>query len=106
MEDAIAVLAKLTKSVKDVTLPPTGNLSLNGETFAYHEEYYAHGAGRYQIPTRRSLANGANLKAADYVRARWKLELIRRTIDDAFHGFRRGGAAHAPPHSADRGRVD
>jgi aspartyl-tRNA(Asn)/glutamyl-tRNA(Gln) amidotransferase subunit A len=87
VEDAIAVLAKLTKSVKDVTLPPTGNLSLNGETFAYHEDYYAHGAGRYQIPTRRSLANGANLKAADYIRSLWKLELIRRTIDDAFTDF-------------------
>ena len=87
VDDAIAVLAKLTKSVKDVTLPPTGNLSLNGETFAYHEEYYAHGAGRYQIPTRRSLQNGANLKAADYIRSLWKLELIRRTIDDAFTDF-------------------
>jgi aspartyl-tRNA(Asn)/glutamyl-tRNA(Gln) amidotransferase subunit A len=87
VEDAIAVLAKLTKSVKDVTLPPTGNLSLNGETFAYHEEYYAHGAGRYQIPTRRSLQNGGNLKAADYIRSLWKLELIRRTIDDAFTDF-------------------
>jgi len=86
-EDAIAVLAKLTKSVKDVTLPPTGALSLNGETFAYHEDYYAHGAGRYQIPTRRSLQNGANLKAADYIRSLWKLELIRRTIDDAFTDF-------------------
>jgi aspartyl-tRNA(Asn)/glutamyl-tRNA(Gln) amidotransferase subunit A len=87
VEDAIAVLAKLTKSVKDVTLPPTGTLSLNGETFAYHEEFYAHGAGRYQIPTRRSLQNGANLKAADYIRSLWKLELIRRTIDDAFTDF-------------------
>jgi aspartyl-tRNA(Asn)/glutamyl-tRNA(Gln) amidotransferase subunit A len=87
VEDAIAVLAKLTRTVKDVTLPPTGNLSLNGETFAYHEEYYAHGAGRYQIPTRRSLQNGANLKAADYIRSLWKLELIRRTIDDAFTDF-------------------
>ncbi len=87
VEDAIAVLAKLTKSVKDVTLPPTGNLSLNGETFAYHEEFYTHGAGRYQIPTRRSLQNGANLKAADYIRSLWKLELIRRTIDDAFTDF-------------------
>jgi aspartyl-tRNA(Asn)/glutamyl-tRNA(Gln) amidotransferase subunit A len=87
VEDAITLLGKLTKSVKDVVLPPTGNLGLNAETFAYHEEYYAHGAGRYQIPTRRSLQNGANLKAAEYVRARWKLELIRRTIDDAFTDF-------------------
>jgi aspartyl-tRNA(Asn)/glutamyl-tRNA(Gln) amidotransferase subunit A len=87
VEDAIAVLAKMTKSVKDVTLPPTGNIALAGETFAYHEEFFTHGSGRYQIPTRRSLQNGQNAKAADYVRARWKLELLRRTIDDAFTDF-------------------
>jgi aspartyl-tRNA(Asn)/glutamyl-tRNA(Gln) amidotransferase subunit A len=87
VEDAIGVLAKLTKSVKDVALPPTGNLALNGETFAYHEEFYTHGAGRYQIPTRRALQNGGNAKAADYIRSLWKLELIRRTIDDAFSDF-------------------
>ncbi len=87
VEDAIAVLAKMTKGVKDVTLPPTGNLSLAGETFAYHEEFYTRQAGRYQIPTRRSLQNDGNLKAADYVRSLWKLELIRRTIDDAFTDF-------------------
>src|SRR5262249_1753995 len=28
--------------------------------------------------------NGANAKAAEYVRGRWRLELLRRTIDDAF----------------------
>ena len=87
VEDAIAVLAKMTKSVKDVTLPPTGNIGLNGETYAYHEEFFTHGSGRYQIPTRRSLQNSKDAKAADYVRARWKLELLRRTIDDAFTDF-------------------
>jgi aspartyl-tRNA(Asn)/glutamyl-tRNA(Gln) amidotransferase subunit A len=87
VEDAIGVLAKITKSVKDVALPPTGNIALAGETYAYHEEFFTHGSGRYQIPTRRSLQNGQNAKAADYVRARWKLELLRRTIDDAFTDF-------------------
>ena len=87
VEDAIAVLAKMTKGVKDVTLPSTRDISLNGESYAYHEELYAHGAGRYQIPTRRALQNGGNAKAAEYIRGRWKLELLRRTIDDAFDDF-------------------
>jgi aspartyl-tRNA(Asn)/glutamyl-tRNA(Gln) amidotransferase subunit A len=87
VEDAIAVLVKLTKGAKDVTLPSARNIGLGGESYAYHEEYYTRGAGRYQIPTRRALANGANLKAADYIRGRWKLELLRRTIDDAFTDF-------------------
>src|SRR4029077_6246975 len=39
---------------------------------------------RYMIPTRRSLQSGANAKAADYIRGYWRLELLRRTIDDAF----------------------
>ena len=87
VEDAIGVVAKMTKGVKDVTLPSTRDINLNGESFAYHEEFFAHGPGRYQIPTRRALQNGANLKAAEYIRARWKLELLRRTIDDAFTDF-------------------
>jgi aspartyl-tRNA(Asn)/glutamyl-tRNA(Gln) amidotransferase subunit A len=87
VEDAIAVLVRMTKSVQDCSLPSTRDINLNGESFAYHEELFAHSAGRYQIPTRRALQNGANLKAGDYIRARWKLELLRRTIDDAFDGF-------------------
>ena len=87
VEDAIGVVAKMTKGIKDVTLPSTRDINLNGESFAYHEEFYAHGPGRYQIPTRRALQNGTNLKAAEYIRARWKLELLRRTIDDAFTDF-------------------
>lgn len=87
VEEAIAVLAKVTKGAKDVSLPPTGNIALAGETYAYHEEFFTHGAGRYQIPTRRSLQNSKDAKAADYVRGRWKLELMRRTIDDAFTDF-------------------
>src|SRR5208282_3152811 len=34
-----------------------------------------------------SLQSSQNAKAADYVRSLWKLELIRRTIDDAFTDF-------------------
>jgi aspartyl-tRNA(Asn)/glutamyl-tRNA(Gln) amidotransferase subunit A len=87
VEEAIGVVAKMTKGVKDVNLPSTRDINLNGESFAYHEEFYTRGAGRYQIPTRRALQNGGNLKAAEYIRARWKLELLRRTIDDAFTDF-------------------
>lgn len=84
VEVAIAVLAKMTKSVRDVTLPSTRDISLNGELYAYHQEYFEKMPGRYQIPLRRSLQSAANAKAADYVRSRWKLDLMRRTIDDSF----------------------
>jgi aspartyl-tRNA(Asn)/glutamyl-tRNA(Gln) amidotransferase subunit A len=87
VEEAIGVLTKTTKGAKDVTLPSVREIGLNAETYAYHEEFFTKGPGRYQIPTRRALQNGGNLKAADYVRALWKLELLRRTIDDAFTDF-------------------
>jgi aspartyl-tRNA(Asn)/glutamyl-tRNA(Gln) amidotransferase subunit A len=87
VEEAISVLTKMVRNVKDVTLPSTRDISLRGESYAYHEQLYARGPGRYMIPTRRALQDGANIKAADYIKGRWKLELLRRTIDDAFTYF-------------------
>jgi aspartyl-tRNA(Asn)/glutamyl-tRNA(Gln) amidotransferase subunit A len=87
VEAAIAVLTKMTRSVKDVTLPSVREIVLTGEANAYHEELIGRSPERYQIPTRRYLQNSANRKASDYVRARWKLELLRRTIDDSFADF-------------------
>jgi aspartyl-tRNA(Asn)/glutamyl-tRNA(Gln) amidotransferase subunit A len=87
VEASIGVLSKLTRSVKDVTLPSVRDISLAGEANAYHEEMFGRLSDRYQIPTRRGLQNNANRKASEYVRARWKLELLRRTIDDSFTDF-------------------
>lgn len=84
IEDAFAVLRKLTRSMADTVLPPTSGIALRGESNAYHDEFIARMPDRYMIPTRRSLQNGATAKASDYVRSRWKLDLLRRTIDDAF----------------------
>ena len=83
-DEALRVLARLTKSLADATLPPTRDVQVGAETFAYHEEMFGRMSGRYMIPTRRALQNGANAKAGEYVRGHWRLELLRRTIDDAF----------------------
>ena len=87
VETAITQVGKLTKEMHDATLPSTRGITLQGETYAYHEEYFTHGAGRYMISTRRSLQASQNAKAADYVRGKWKMDLLRRTIDDAFTDF-------------------
>jgi aspartyl-tRNA(Asn)/glutamyl-tRNA(Gln) amidotransferase subunit A len=87
VEAAIGVLGKLTRSSKDVTLPPVRDISLAGEANAYHEEFFTRTPDRYQIPTRRNLQNNANRKASDYIRARWKLDMLRRSIDDSFADF-------------------
>ena len=87
VEAAVGQVGTLTRSLHDATLPSTRGITLQGETYAYHEEYVTHGSARYMLPTRRALQASANAKAADYVRGRWKLELLRRTIDDAFTDF-------------------
>lgn len=84
VEAALAVLGKLAAGVKEATLPSTGEINLPGESYAYHHEWFDRLSSRYMIPTRRSLKNGASAKASDYVRGRWKLDLLRRTIDESF----------------------
>jgi aspartyl-tRNA(Asn)/glutamyl-tRNA(Gln) amidotransferase subunit A len=84
VEAAISRLASLSASIKDVALPSTKGTTTGADVYAYHEEYFSRSSGLYQIPTRRSLQNGKDAKAADYVRGKWKLDLLRRTIDDAF----------------------
>jgi aspartyl-tRNA(Asn)/glutamyl-tRNA(Gln) amidotransferase subunit A len=87
VDKAIGILSELTKGAKDVTLPPISDIHLNGESYAYHEEYITNEPNRYMLPTRRALQNAGNAKVGEYVRSRWKLESLRRTIDDSFATF-------------------
>lgn len=87
VEDAITVLSRMTKSVQDVALPPVSDIHLNGEVYAYHEEYITNEANRYMLPTRRAVQSAGNAKVGEYVRSKWKLEALRRTIDDSFSTF-------------------
>jgi aspartyl-tRNA(Asn)/glutamyl-tRNA(Gln) amidotransferase subunit A len=84
MDEALGVLGKLTRSLTDTTLPSTRDAAVGGETYAYHRDLISKVPGRYMLPTRRSLQGGADARAADYIRGRWALELLRRTIDEAF----------------------
>jgi len=84
VDEALRVIGKLTRRMSDVTLPATRDIAVGAETYAYHEEIVGRMPGRYMIPTRRSLQNLANAKAGEYIRSHWRLELLRRTIDDAF----------------------
>jgi aspartyl-tRNA(Asn)/glutamyl-tRNA(Gln) amidotransferase subunit A len=84
IEAAIAKVASLTSSIKDVTLPSTRGTSGGGEMYAYHQEFFEQSKGLYQIPVRRNLDNGKEARAYQYIQASWKLQLLRRTIDAAF----------------------
>src|SRR5262249_23217048 len=84
LDDALRVVGTVTKRMTDTVLPPTRDVTLDGEGYAYHQEMFERNSGRYMIPTRRALQRGGSAKAADYIRGRWRLELLRRTVDDAF----------------------
>jgi aspartyl-tRNA(Asn)/glutamyl-tRNA(Gln) amidotransferase subunit A len=90
--EAIAFLGTLTAGLKDCALPgitSLGNLGTLGETLAYHEEYFKNAPAKYMLPERRRLETvaAASPKASEYIRAKWELEALRRTIDDAFTDF-------------------
>jgi len=84
VEAAVTAIAKMAKGQKDVVLPSLRGTQTPGEMYAYHEENYKAGAGRYQLPTRRNLASGAEAKAFEYVKGWRQLMLLRRTIGDWF----------------------
>ncbi|WP_232298738.1 amidase [Granulicella tundricola] len=91
---AIELLATLTRGVKEVSLPSTNdvayqNFASMGETFAYHEQFFKLQSNRYQPVDRRRLEaeEATHPRAEDYIRLRWELETLRRTIDDAFTDF-------------------
>jgi aspartyl-tRNA(Asn)/glutamyl-tRNA(Gln) amidotransferase subunit A len=100
-EDALTVLAKLSKSIKDVQLPGSNAISktsLDGELEAYHMELFRRDAALYSLGPRRRLENlqrtmndttteACSSKVVDYVLARWELIRLRKTIDDAFTDF-------------------
>lgn len=92
VEAAIAVLAKLTQGAEDVVLPGVshlGSLGTMGETYAWHEQFFKNAPTKYMLAERRRLQVAAETepKAADYIRAKWELETVRRKVDDAFRDF-------------------
>jgi aspartyl-tRNA(Asn)/glutamyl-tRNA(Gln) amidotransferase subunit A len=86
------LLAKMTQGAKEVALPSVTsmpNLGQLGETLAFHEEYVKRQSGRYMLPERRRLESAldSELRATDYIRAKWEVETFRRKVDDAFTDF-------------------
>ncbi len=100
MEAAIGVLRSLTRSTRDVQLPPVplSASALSAETELYHRPYLAHDARGYSLSIRRGLEGEQKAlddvadapcadKVGDYIQASWDLTLARRRIDAAFTDF-------------------
>ena len=83
---ALEVLRTLTAGAKDVQLPATPNPATiwTPEAFVYHATWIAESPEKYQPGTLASLQRGAEAKAADYLRARRQVELLRREIRGVF----------------------
>ncbi|MBI4540895.1 MAG: amidase [Gemmatimonadetes bacterium] len=98
VEEAIGVLTRLTRSAREMHLPPQGQYSrsyLDGEIEVFHWEWYQRKAGSYSLSQRRTIeavhrrlndvaTQQCSTRVVDYISAQWELQRMRKTIDDAF----------------------
>jgi aspartyl-tRNA(Asn)/glutamyl-tRNA(Gln) amidotransferase subunit A len=79
MDEAIALLNKLTKGSREVEMPSILGTGANSEGGVYRE---ALGSGFVSGETAGGGAAGAGARAVDYIREWRQLRLIRRTVDE------------------------
>jgi aspartyl-tRNA(Asn)/glutamyl-tRNA(Gln) amidotransferase subunit A len=90
----------MTKGMKEVSLPSTvaytGSNIIN-EIYAYHEDLFQSEAARYSLALQiqlQALKDAMNApsttgsrQVSAYIKRRWDMELLRRTVDDSFTDF-------------------
>jgi aspartyl-tRNA(Asn)/glutamyl-tRNA(Gln) amidotransferase subunit A len=89
MNQALAVLGKLTASIRDVKVSASTQEQLRStvrlaEAYAYHAKMMASSPDLYQPETLARLRPGAGVDTATYIQARRELEHTRRTIGQIF----------------------
>lgn len=90
VEDAIAVLTKMTKGTREVGLPSLLHAGVGAEIAAYHENLRGVNGGGYEPSTARVFPTTPDAtRAADYIRGWRDLEMVRRTVDE--EAFRKQG---------------
>jgi aspartyl-tRNA(Asn)/glutamyl-tRNA(Gln) amidotransferase subunit A len=83
VEDAIAVLNKLTKGSHEVGMPSLLHAGVSAEIAAYHENLRGVNGGGYEASTARVFpATQDAARAIDYVRGWRELTMVRRTVDE------------------------
>jgi aspartyl-tRNA(Asn)/glutamyl-tRNA(Gln) amidotransferase subunit A len=103
IEEALAVLNKLTKGAHEVALPSLLHAGVSAEIAAYHENLRGVNGGTYEPSTARAFPAPDAAKAVDYIRGWRELEMVRRTVDEEV--FQKQNvdlliaptARHAPP---------
>jgi aspartyl-tRNA(Asn)/glutamyl-tRNA(Gln) amidotransferase subunit A len=83
VEAALAVLNKLTRGSREVSLPSLLHAGVNAEIAAFHENLRGVNGGGYEPATARVFpATPDATRATDYIRGWRALELVRRTVDE------------------------
>ncbi len=85
IDEAIAVITKLSAGMREITLPVSTDRTVQtAESYAYHAESLAKTPELYQPETMRRIRAGASVSAADYIHRRLELEESRRAIASVF----------------------
>jgi len=104
IDEALAVLNRMTKGSHEVGLPSLLHAGVSAEVAAYHENVRGVNGGGYEPSTARVFpATQDATRATDYIRGWRGLEMVRRTVDEDV--FRKQSvdlllapaARHAPP---------
>jgi aspartyl-tRNA(Asn)/glutamyl-tRNA(Gln) amidotransferase subunit A len=83
IDDAIAVLNKLTKGTQEVGLPSLLKAGVSAERAAYHNDVRGVNGGGWEPSTGRVLTAGADSRATDYIKGWRELEAVRRTVNES-----------------------
>jgi aspartyl-tRNA(Asn)/glutamyl-tRNA(Gln) amidotransferase subunit A len=86
VEAAIGIVRKLTASVVDVEVPPSGNIAdvWNSEIYAYHQPWITKTPELYQEATRNLIQGAGKTSSATYANARRQVDVVRREIKKVF----------------------
>ena len=83
VEDALAILNKLTKGSHEVGMPSLLHAGVTAEIAAYHENLRGVNGGGYEASTARVFPAAQDTsRAVDYIRGWRELTMVRRTVDE------------------------
>jgi aspartyl-tRNA(Asn)/glutamyl-tRNA(Gln) amidotransferase subunit A len=88
MNEALAVLRRLTAGIGEVTLHPISDMLapniVLAENYAFHAPYFAKTPQLYHASISRNLRQGSEVTTATYIQSRRDLDQARRKIGAAF----------------------
>jgi aspartyl-tRNA(Asn)/glutamyl-tRNA(Gln) amidotransferase subunit A len=85
VEEALGVLARLAREIREIELRPDTDRTLQAaEAYAFHAESVAKASALYQPETLRRIKTGESVTRDEYLRRRMELDVARRNIVQTF----------------------